>query len=251
VRGSNIGFARSFFALLKAAPEDADIVMLSDQDDVWLPGKVDRAVMHLLPRRDRPSLYCSRLQLVDEALRPLGLTPSCPLPPSFRNALTENIAFGCTCALNQAGLALAKEAGDLRLLQFHDWWLYLVVSAFGEVIFDPEPTILYRQHSANTVGADQGWRRLFRGMRLMRRRNWVHAMFGQIENFRRVHSDRLSASDRRLLDRYFDPSRPAAITRLLLVPRRFRQKVSDDFLLRALLLAALLSGRGLLPTLAN
>src|SRR5262249_55124771 len=161
-----------------------------------------------------------------------------------RNALAENIAFGCTCALNRAGLMLARRNGDESLLQFHDWWLYLVISAFGRVVADPEPTILYRQHTTNSVGARPGWLRHLAAMRLLGKKNWVHVMFGQIENFRRVHGDRLAPEDRRLFDRYFDPRRPAAVARLLLLPVRFRQRLPDEALLRLLLLANLLSGRG-------
>src|SRR4051794_40053312 len=40
-RGSNIGFARSFLALMDVAPPDADMYMLADQDDVWLPNKIE------------------------------------------------------------------------------------------------------------------------------------------------------------------------------------------------------------------
>ncbi|MDB5954977.1 glycosyltransferase family 2 protein [Ramlibacter sp.] len=251
LRGENIGFARSFFTLLHAAPDDADLVMFSDQDDVWLPDKIGRAMAALAPLRDEPALYCSRLRLVDEHLHPLGLSPAWPRPPSFRNALVENIAFGCTCALNRAGLLLARRNGDERLLQFHDWWLYLVISAFGRVVADPEPTILYRQHTANSVGARLGWRRYTHAIRFLGRKNWVHAMFAQIDNFRRVHGDRLEPEDRRLLDRYFDPRRPSAVARLLLMPVRFRQRLPDEVLLRLLLLANLLSGRRLLPDAAS
>jgi glycosyltransferase involved in cell wall biosynthesis len=249
IRGENLGFARSFLELLQMVPADADVVMFSDQDDVWLPGKISRAAERLAPHQDRPALYCSRLQLVDVELRPIGLSPEWKRQPSFPNALVENIAVGCTCAINQAGLRLARNTGDTRSIYFHDWWLYLVISAFGTVIADPEPTILYRQHSANAVGARRGWRRYLGALRLLGKRNWVHAMFSQIENFRRVYADRLPPEQMELLGRYFDASSPGAIARLLLVPRRFRQTCSGDIQLRLLLLASLLSGRGLLPNL--
>ena len=43
--GRNVGFARSFFELLKQAPRGWDMYMLSDQDDIWLPEKVAPCVM--------------------------------------------------------------------------------------------------------------------------------------------------------------------------------------------------------------
>ena len=247
LRGENLGFARSFFALLDAAPDAADVVMLSDQDDVWLPDKIARAISHLAGMNDRPALYCSRLRLVDETLSPLGSSPAWHRRPSFRNALVENIAFGCTCALNRAGLRLARDHGDPDLLYFHDWWLYLVVAAFGDVVADPQPTILYRQHASNSVGAREGWRRYLRPLRFLGKRNWVHAMFGQIENFRRLHAARLAPEDRVMFDRYFNPRSASAVARLVMLPMRYRQNLVDEFLFRGLILVSLACGRGLLP----
>ncbi|MDM0075152.1 glycosyltransferase family 2 protein [Variovorax sp. J2P1-59] len=245
IRGPNLGFVRSFFALLDAAPDDADIVMLSDQDDVWLPNKIARAVAHLRPLGDQPALYCSRLRLVDEALEPLGLSPEWKRAPSFRNALTENIVTGCTCAINRAALPLAQQYGDPDAIYFHDWWLYLVIAAFGQVIVDREPTILYRQHGGNAIGMGSGANRYLAILRFLRRKNWVHIMFDQLDNFRVVHGARLSRKDQLLLARYFEPRQPAAIARLLLSPIRFRQSLIGDALLRLLVLGSLVSGRGL------
>ena len=245
-RGPNLGFARSFFALLESVPADTTVIMLSDQDDVWLPGRIDRAAQ-LLGSCAGPALYCSKLQLVDEALRPIGLSSAWPRGPSFANALAENIVTGCTVALNRAALVLVLRLGDPRQIHFHDWWMYLVISAFGTVVADPTPTVLYRQHGSNVVGRGTGIRRYLVNLQFVRRKSWVHIMFNQIENFRTVHGDALSPEQRDLLDRFFNPSNAAAIARLLLLPRRYRQSLQDDFLLRALVLAEIASGRGLLP----
>jgi glycosyltransferase involved in cell wall biosynthesis len=244
--GENLGFARSFFALLAAVPPDADVVMLADQDDVWLPGKITRAAQSVLAC-EGPALYFSRLQLVDEELRPLGLTNGWPRGPSFQNALAENIVTGCTIALNRPALALVTRLGDAGQLRFHDWWIYLVVSAFGQVIADPTPTMLYRQHGRNVIGRGAGWRRYLVNLRFVRQTSWVHILFSQLQNFRAVHGAALAPEQRRLLDRYFDPARPASIGRLVLAPRRFRQKLLDEVLLRLMLLWEIATGRGLLP----
>ena len=96
IRGSNLGFGRSFLTLLTQVPPDADMVMFSDQDDVWLPDKVERAWWHLRPLDGQAGLYGSAQMLVDADLRPLYLTPPWPRGPSLANALTENIITGCT-----------------------------------------------------------------------------------------------------------------------------------------------------------
>ena len=244
--GPNLGFARSFFSLLETVPIDATLIMLSDQDDVWLPGRIQRAA-RLLGSCDGPALYCSRLHLVDEALRPIGLSSPWPRGPSFANALAENIVTGCTVALNRAALALTLRVGDPALIHFHDWWMYLVISAFGTVVADPRPTVLYRQHGSNVVGRGAGIRRYIVNLRFIHRKSWVHIMFNQIENFRAVHGHALSPEQRRLLDRSFDPTSAIAIARMVLSPRRYRQTLLDDILLRMLVLAELVRGRGLRP----
>lgn len=247
VRGKNIGFVKSFFQLLHAAPEDADVIMLCDQDDVWLPNKIQRAVDHLQGLSHQPALYCSRLQLVNEELKPIGMSPAWPLPPSFRNALTENIVTGCTCALNRAALQLTRKHGNADLIYFHDWWLYLTVAAFGQVIVDPEPTILYRQHGQNAIGMGAGMSRYFSIFRFLNKKNWVHIMYNQIENFRALYAGQLSQENGLLLERYFDPHKATTTARLLLSRERFRQYFIYDILLRLLILGALMTGSGLLP----
>lgn len=246
-RGPNIGFARSFLTLLAEAPEDADMVMLADQDDVWLPHKIQRAWDHLAPLAGVPALYCSRLQLVDAQLQPLGLSPLWQRAPSFENALTENIVTGCTAAMNPAALQLVQRCGNPALIHFHDWWLYLVVAAFGKVLYDPQPSVLYRQHGGNVIGMGRGFARYWAIVRFVWRTSWVHIMYRQIGNFRTVFSNTLDAQQHRLLERYFDPTSGMAVARLLLQPKRFRQSVFGDVLFRSLLLTELVNGRGLTP----
>ncbi|RYY66184.1 MAG: glycosyltransferase family 2 protein [Comamonadaceae bacterium] len=245
--GQNIGFVRSFLALLAQVPPDAEMVMFSDQDDVWLPEKVARAWAAIGESGSIPTLYCSRLQLVDTQLRPLGLSTDWPRPPSFENALAENVVTGCTAALNPAAVQLLREHGDVERIHFHDWWFYLVVAAFGRVVFDAQPTILYRQHGGNAIGMGSGPLRYWTILRFLRRHDWVHILFDQVENLRRTHGERLSPAQRAFIDRFFDPHDRRAVLRLLLAPRRHRQRWTDDVLLRLLIAWQLASGRGLLP----
>ncbi len=163
--GQPLGVGRSYMALLAAA-DDAPFVAFADQDDVWLPHKLRRAIDRL-PGGDGPALYCGRQRLVDAALRPLGCSPLPNRPLGFANALVQNLATGCTIVMNQAArrAVLAMPMPDT----IHDWWCYLVVAGVGgTLVYDPEPCILYRQHDANAVGsardqATRAWRALGRG----------------------------------------------------------------------------------------
>jgi len=247
VCGTNIGFVRSFFSLMTAAPGDVEMFMLSDQDDVWLPHKIDRAWLHIGTSGSTPTLYCARQQLVDSQLRPIGLSTTWRRRPSFENALAENIVTGCTAALNRAALQLVLRTGDASRIHFHDWWMYLVVAGFGTVVSDDVPVVLYRQHGDNVVGRGPGLRRYLVNLRFVLKRSWVHIMFSQIENLRLVHGAALSTENRLLLDRRFNPASAGAIASLVAIPHRYRQKALDDILWRLLLLGEVLIGRGLLP----
>jgi glycosyltransferase involved in cell wall biosynthesis len=240
IRGENIGFARSFFRLIHEAPDDADVVMLSDQDDVWLPTKIPRAVEHLAKHESRPALYFSRLRLVDEVLNPIGESPPWPRGPSMRNALVQNIAAGCTMAINRAGLALARAHGDLARVHFHDWWLYLVFSALGEVVADPEPTILYRQHAGNVIGTGPRIGRHLATLRFIRKTNWLDVMYRQAANFVATHGDKLDSQERRFIERHFGRD-AGSMLRLAFAPVRMRQTLVDETLFRGLLLAGIVT----------
>lgn len=243
IRGENQGFVRSFLGLIASAPTDAEMVMLSDQDDVWLADKIERAWHVIAAAGSVPTLYCSRLQLVDSTLQPIGLSPLWPRAPSFTNALTENIVTGCTAALNPAALTLLRDNGDPGKIFFHDWWLYLVVGAFGRVVFDPKPTVLYRQHGTNIIGMSDGVARYVNVLRFLRRHDWVQIMFNQIDNFREVHGMRLEPGQRLMLASDFDRRKGRSLARLLLAPRLRRQTVVSELLFRALVAAGLLTGR--------
>jgi hypothetical protein len=154
--GPNLGPAMSFLALLAAAPEGCDAYAFCDQDDVWPAGKLARATASLgAVAADRPALYCSRVMCVDAELKPLGLGPL-KNDSSFEHLLFENIAFGATVVMNGAAARLVGSRPPAGGVIMHDWWCALVTSAFGEVIYDPEPGLLYRQHGGNEIGQGSG-----------------------------------------------------------------------------------------------
>ena len=167
--GNNMGAALSFLELLgNAVSGDAGYFAFCDQDDVWEPGKLAAAIARL-DEVDLgcPAIYCSRAEVVDEDLKFVGYSGS-PSRIGFGNALVENIVIGCTAVLNRAAANLICRAFPRRVIM-HDWWFYLVISAFGVVIFDDYVSLKYRQHGRNAIGAgterfdrlSKGWNRFF------------------------------------------------------------------------------------------
>ena len=162
------GFAANFLSLICNAGIKADYYAFADQDDVWEPNKLERAVawLNTVPK-DVPALYGSRTLLVDANNQVLGLSPLFCKPPCFANALMQNIAGGNTMVFNNAARSLLQGAGDKIDVVVHDWWLYLVVSGCGgRVFYDAHPTVRYRQHDQNAVGLDTGWRARVRRIQL-------------------------------------------------------------------------------------
>jgi glycosyltransferase involved in cell wall biosynthesis len=153
--GPRTGFAENFRSLLVDPSIRADYFAFCDQDDIWMPDKLAAAIAWLATQGNRPALYCSRTQLIDVEGRHIGLSPRFAKQPSFRNALVQSIAGGNTMVMNRAARELLAEASRRTSFISHDWWCYLVVSgAGGEVHHSPRPRILYRQHDANLVGAN-------------------------------------------------------------------------------------------------
>ena len=166
VAGPRAGFVRNFLSLLDRADIQGDYYAFADQDDVWEPDKLARAVAWLTDLRDDvPAVYCSRTRLIDARDRNLGLSPLCDRPPSFAHALVQNIGGGNTMVMNGPARALVRRAGP-RDVPYHDWWTYLLVTgAGGAVRYDPYPSVRYRQHDRNDLGTNKGGRGSVAGVR--------------------------------------------------------------------------------------
>lgn len=156
-----LGACGNFAALLEAS--DAPYFMFCDQDDVWLPEKI-AALLHSLRQVEArrgsqtPLLVHSDLVLVDDALRILHqsywryarlLDPSAKRAPA--RLMLRNYVTGCAlignAALRRAALPIPPEA------RMHDWWVALVAAVLGDIAEYRTPTVLYRQHQSNELGA--------------------------------------------------------------------------------------------------
>jgi glycosyltransferase involved in cell wall biosynthesis len=231
--GQHIGLFPSFMKLLDIASDDVDYVAFCDQDDVWLETRLERALNILSEyASDKPLGYCCRLKVVDEALNPIGVSRLPRRSPDFANALVENIATGCTQVFNQTARQLiVKNQPDWSQIPTHDWWAYQVITAFGEMIYDPEPQVLYRQHCGNAIGmkANRLQARLRRFA--VNRRPCTR----QAAIFQKVFGNQLPDKKRHILERFLD-SRKFLARRLdyALNGEVYRQSWYDNLIFRAL-----------------
>lgn len=177
LRGPGRGAAANFLSLLTHPDLPAGPVALSDQDDVWMPHRLSRGLA-AVTARDGPALYGSVTTETDPDLRPLNRRVRPLPPPSFGNALVQNIVAGNTVTMNAAALA-ALRAGGCPEVPYHDWWIYLRLAGTGaRIILDDVPVLYYRQHPGNVIGAHSGMRASWQRLAALadgQYRDWVAA----------------------------------------------------------------------------
>lgn len=162
VNNTNNGVCNNFRKLLLST--DSCNVMLCDQDDVWLKDKIKFSIdkikeLEYLYGTDMPCLVHSDMSLIDKSGAEISnsfwqyqnLFPEISL--KLNRTLAQNVATGCTMIFNRAMLKIAQKMPANGPLM-HDWWILLACHAVGgKVAYLVEPTMQYRQHNLNVVGA--------------------------------------------------------------------------------------------------
>jgi glycosyltransferase involved in cell wall biosynthesis len=159
IKGPISGSTRNFFHLMHSVDmvREAELYAFCDQDDVWLPEKLERAVKNYTSQAlhsTQAYLYCTRTQVVDQNLKFLDFSPKPSKKLGFGNALLQNIASGNTMVFNHRLLTillLVKPENSV----VHDWTAYQAATGCGAVVyFDTTCSVLYRQHSNNLIGVN-------------------------------------------------------------------------------------------------
>lgn len=156
IKGKNIGCNASFFSLLRNA-EGYDFYSFSDQDDVWLSGKLQTActaIGHV--DADIPVLYASVSYLVHDDLIPYGTTRKKERSFSMYNTIIQNICPGHTQVMNGKLVELLKKPIDTSRIYVYDSWITNIANLYGKVMFDNLPHTYYRQYDGNQLGSGVG-----------------------------------------------------------------------------------------------
>lgn len=155
------GAKENFFSLMGFA--DAPYCMFCDQDDVWLPEKIEKCLAEMC-RLERdcetavPLLVFCDMKVVDVKLsvisdsfeRYVNLSPR---RTEFSHVLAQALGAGCSFLMNHELIERSLHCCDLSAIVMHDWWVSLVAAAFGQISYLDESLCLYRQHGGNEVGA--------------------------------------------------------------------------------------------------
>lgn len=196
--GPQEGYARNFLSALCHQDLKGDYFAFSDQDDIWLPDKLSTAILALERNNTREAkLYGGRTIIIDDQDCINSKSPLFVRPPSFQNALVQSIAGGNTMLMNAEARELVQKAGATVDIVSHDWWVYLLISgAGGEVIYDPEPQVLYRNHDNNLIGSNRGLVAKYKRLAAVMENRFIswnerneRAIFGALEHLTNENRD--------------------------------------------------------------
>ncbi|WP_170313325.1 glycosyltransferase family 2 protein [Lacrimispora amygdalina] len=204
------GSARdNFFRLLKAASDE--YLMFCDQDDIWLPDKVEVTFTEMKKMekewgRDMPLLVHTDLSVADQA--GAVLYPSMARYQKIgvydnrtSHYLVENNITGNTMMINRSLKNLMVDIPKTCIM--HDWWFGLIASCFGKISYIDRPLVLYRQHGSNQVGAKSGMKQLSerRNSREKVRDNYG-SLFEQAKAFLSIYGQYMTPDQRELFEEF-------------------------------------------------
>lgn len=156
----NFGVIKNFFTLIKH--DKADYYFFSDQDDVWLEDKLETMLAAARQYPDQlPLMVYTDLCVVDQNLQVMNQSmirsQSHHANTELVQELTENTVTGGVAMINHA---LAERWRTLDNIIMHDWYLALLATAIGKLVYIDQPGELYRQHDNNVLGARTFTKRL-------------------------------------------------------------------------------------------
>lgn len=181
--GAACGNFLSMLADLQSAPHA--YFGFSDQDDIWLPEKLSRAVALLSSTGS--SGYASNLTAFSEAeYCEWEITKA--RPQRRFDHLFQSASAGCTYVFDGRALALiASRIGTTKDVDLagmsHDWLCYAICRSHGlSWIIDDWSGIRYRQHNENLFGAMPGFGGVLKRLRLMNG-GWYRGLFLRNRSF--------------------------------------------------------------------
>lgn len=162
VNKSNLGTIKNFDRAVNAC--QGDVILLADQDDVWLPEKLGSFERMFESDKEIGLVFCDA-DLVNENLEPLnrrnwetvGFTAKLQKKfldgNSFPILLYHNVISGCAMAFRAEYKNLILPLPEDLNLILHDHWTGILLSAVSKLGLINEPLVLYRQHPKQQVGA--------------------------------------------------------------------------------------------------
>jgi glycosyltransferase involved in cell wall biosynthesis len=147
INEKNLGFSKNFSKCISLA--EGNFIFLSDHDDIWLPGKIEKYLSIFQEKSDVVSIM-SNMEIInenDEVINPRLLN----LRSGYNNRFVRVIQNFIKSTYYGCSIAFRKELRSKILpLPFHfDTWIGLVSDIYGKCYHMNEVTMQYRRHSNN------------------------------------------------------------------------------------------------------
>ncbi len=230
--GENIGFAGSFFQLTQRVT-DGEYWSFCDQDDVWYPEKIARAVEWLDAQEEvTPLLFYSKCMLIDEMGVELGKYEISPKARTFARMMTGTLGMGFCMVIN-AKMRECMLMCDYEKVHSHDWLIGAIAVGFGKYHMDEKIMANYRR-LPESVSASSFSKRVKWAVKSMKNESDVRDR--NIE-FSKNYKSSLHEKDAKLLS-LFDRkgySFGASIKKAF-YPKRWRPSLSSELVMRWLML---------------
>ncbi len=159
VQETNLGYIKNFEFLLSKV--ENEIYMLSDQDDYWLPEKVEKTYSKL--KQEDADLVFTDLEVVDQNLETMfpsfndymKLTRKINKCKDYKMQYLYNCITGCTLMSKKKFIEKLIPVPAESKYMVHDYWIGIVIGLSGKIAYLPEKTIKYRQHGNNQIGTEK------------------------------------------------------------------------------------------------
>lgn len=234
--GSNIGFCAGFFELLNKA-DKGECWAFCDQDDVWLPKKLELALDWMRENdNSKPLLYHSGFQVGNEDLSVRNEYPRSEFDYRFYNSITSNIFFGFSVVINGTLRRMLLQA-DPSHIKYHDWFAAMITAAFGKYHLSTHIEAVHRQYSHNASPL-YFLKKIPHGFRLLAGERFYTK---QAREFMRLYGKYLPDGDRRILE-WFQMERYSFATacKKAFYKRRWNPQMKVEIVLRVLMLVGVL-----------
>lgn len=200
----NLGYVKNFLHGVRRS--DSPYIMLCDQDDIWNPDKIEVTLARMKEAEaETPGVpvlaFTDAMNYDSETGEKLGSFHANShlniKKVDTAHIFMENKCIGCTVMLNRHILPYLTEIPDE--IRVHDWWLALICSHFGNMVYLDKPTLLYRQHGGNMIGGGSFSSYVKKRLRgISEQREALRATYRQGEAFFRMYRDRMNDTQKRL-----------------------------------------------------
>ena len=236
----NVGVNKSFFWLMENAKK-ADYYSFADQDDIWLPEKLSRAVEHLEKEDHQlPQVYFSNFDFCDSQMNYMRTSPTLTHPHSLVRVLVgSQLGVGFTLVFNRAIKEIIQESAPFKFKIYgHDQWVTLMGLTLGNVVYDPTVTAKHRRHEQNV----SNYKVSFFHLQKQRIKQFLidkdqKIIIDTLYYFYRMYKDQMSEKNRMYFQLFINRRynfRKAL--RKCFFPERYRDKLFDEIAIRVLFL---------------